>query len=53
MFCKTINKEMFHFKSVEINKPLLAPVHNRLYDIFEISCKFEFIESIRLTIKTE
>lgn len=46
-----IKRELFHF-GVKINKPFVTPVKNRWKDIFEISCKFDLIKLIRLTIKT-
>lgn len=50
MHLNILNREQSTFRV--INKTNIFPVHNRLYVCFEITCQFDFIESLRPSIKT-
>lgn len=43
--------EQFPFGGMKINTPLINAVDRRLSVIFYVSCQFEIIEMIRLTMK--
>lgn len=51
-FPKTIKSEQFRFGIAKINNLFLSPVNNRLKFIVEIKYQFEFINNVRLTIRT-